>query len=246
MTITAQSVVRRVVNTLNDASSVRWTLNEIVRALNDGQMVILEYRSDLMSATATFSLVAGTRQSVQPQGAKLLKVVRNNNGTTKSAVRLALMEHLDALNPDWHDDPQSDIIAHYMVDGREEANFWVYPPATTSAKVDAMFVQFPTLIAEPGISTSLPADSSTDASAPTVVLGNVTVRDDIAVGALVDYVIYRMLAKNAGFAGDLQRATAHFQAFTTALGIDAKGDLSGGPTNNSPFNPSFPETPHGD
>ena len=37
MPIAAQSIVRRVVETLQDNTSVRWPVNELVRYLNDGQ-----------------------------------------------------------------------------------------------------------------------------------------------------------------------------------------------------------------
>ena len=53
MTIAAQSIIRRAVETLQDTTSVRWPVNELVRYLNDGQREIVLYRPDSMVTNAT-------------------------------------------------------------------------------------------------------------------------------------------------------------------------------------------------
>jgi hypothetical protein len=55
MTTSAQSVLLRVVGTLQDASAVRWATNELVRYLNDGQRDITVYRPDATATTATLT-----------------------------------------------------------------------------------------------------------------------------------------------------------------------------------------------
>lgn len=238
MTVTAQTVCRRVAVILNDTASVRWPLNELVRALNEAQLAVLNYRPDLCSKRATVTCIAGVVQSLPADGASLMRVERNNSATSKKVVRLAVVDHLDAMAPDWRSSTPADEIAHYMVDPREEHGFYVYPPATVAAALDIIYVARPTPIAEPALGTSLPADPATDSTVPTVVIGNVSVPDEVAF-ALVDYVIYRSLLKQGGTA-DIQRATAHYQAFAMALGIDLKGKISTGSTSNSRFNPGYP------
>ena len=46
MAITAQSLIRRVVETLQDNTSIRWPVAELVRYLNDGQREVAIYRPD--------------------------------------------------------------------------------------------------------------------------------------------------------------------------------------------------------
>ena len=46
MAITAQSIIRRATDLLQDQTSVRWTLQELVRWLNDAQRAIVKVRPD--------------------------------------------------------------------------------------------------------------------------------------------------------------------------------------------------------
>ena len=64
MTITAQSLVRRVVDLSQDRTSIRWPLNELVRWMNDAQRSIVKVRPDALNTTTTMSLVAGSRQDL--------------------------------------------------------------------------------------------------------------------------------------------------------------------------------------
>ncbi|MFW9595551.1 MAG: DUF6682 family protein, partial [Macromonas sp.] len=44
MAISAQSIIRRAVETLQDPTSIRWPVPELVRYLNDGQREIKLHR----------------------------------------------------------------------------------------------------------------------------------------------------------------------------------------------------------
>src|SRR5690554_3554489 len=101
MAITAQSLIRRAVETLQDPTSIRWPVNELVRYLNDGQREIVLHRPDSMVTNATVNLVAGTKQSIPNTGAKLIEVIRNGGGG-KRAIRMCEREVLDAQSPGWH------------------------------------------------------------------------------------------------------------------------------------------------
>ena len=68
MPITAQSVIRRCVETLQDPTSIRWPVAELVRYLNDGQREVALYRPDSLVTSATLTCVAGTKQAL-PAGA---------------------------------------------------------------------------------------------------------------------------------------------------------------------------------
>ena len=53
MTITAKSVIRRAVETLQDNTSIRWPVGELVRYLNDGQREVVMHRPDAIVKNAT-------------------------------------------------------------------------------------------------------------------------------------------------------------------------------------------------
>lgn len=221
MTIAAQSLVRRVVETLQDNTSVRWPVSELVRYLNDGQREIVLYRPDAMVTNATVTLAAGSKQALPSNGSKLIEVVRNNSASSKRAVRLVNREILDAQAPNWHNITGVAEVLHFMYDPRDPKVFYVYPPALDTAAVDLVYSALPTDITEPA-----------DGSTYTAVTGNISV-PDIYGNVLQDYMLYRAYSKDSEYAGNAARATAHYQAFANALGIEMTATVNFQPTTVS-------------
>jgi hypothetical protein len=226
MPITAQSIVRRCVETLQDATSIRWPVAELVRYLNDAQREIIVYRPDAMVTNASRALSAGTRQTVPTGGTKLIEVVRNTAGN-KKAIRLCAREILDAQSPGWHNLAGVTEIVHFMFDPRDPQTFYVYPPAAASgASVDLVYSAVPTDVTEPAAGTDY-----------TSVTGNISV-PDIYGNVVQDYILYRAYMKDAGYAGNDARAASRYAAFANALGIEIKATVGVAPT--SPSNPNAP------
>ena len=217
MSIAAQALIRRVVETLQDTTSIRWPVAELVRYLNDGQREIIVHRPDAMVTNASLTLTAGTKQSLPANGAKLIDVVRNSAGT-KRAIRMCAREILDAQSPGWHNLSGVTEIVHFMFDPRDPKVFYVYPPAQSAgASVDLVYSALPTDIAEPA--------AGTDYSA---VSGAISV-PDIYSNALQDYVLYRAYTKDSQYAGNEARAQARYAAFANVLGIEIKATVAVAP-----------------
>lgn len=218
MTIAAQSIIRRAVETLQDTTSVRWPVAELVRYLNDGQREVVLYRPDSMVTNTTLTCVAGSRQSLPSNGAKLIEVIRNSASTSaKKSVRLINREILDAQTPGWHNISGSVDILHFMYDLRDPRTFYVYPPAATSAQLDIVYAAYPTDIVEPA-----------DGALYTAVTGDISL-PDIYGNALLDWVLYRAYSKDSDYAGNAQRAQAHYAAFANALGNEIKATVAVSP-----------------
>ena len=225
MPIAAQSIIRRAVETLQDTTSVRWPVNELVRYLNDGQREIVLYRPDSMVTNATVTCVEGTKQTLPTNGAKLIEVIRNAAATSaKKSVRMINREILDAQTPGWHSITKSVNILHFMYDPRDPKTFYVYPPATAEAKLDIVYAAYPTDITEPA-DGSLYSDVSGSISLP-----------DIYGNAVLDYILYRAYTKDSEYAGNAQRAQGHYAAFNNALGNEIKATVAVAP--NSVGNPN--------
>ena len=224
MPISAQSIIRRAVETLQDPTSVRWPISELVRYLNDGQREVVLYRPDSMVTNTTRTLTTGTRQTL-PNGSKLIEVVRNTGGT-KRAVRMVNREILDAQTPGWHNLTGATDILHYMYDPRDPTAFYVYPPAATGASVEIVSAAYPADIVEPA-----------DGSLYTAVSGNISL-PDIYGNVIQDYILYRAYTKDSEYAGNAQRAQAHYAAFANALGIEIKATVAVAP--NPIQNPNQP------
>ena len=221
MTIAAQSIIRRVVETLQDNTSVRWPVSELVRYMNDGQREIVMYRPDAMVTNASVTLAAGSRQALPSNGTKLIEVVRNTSGSQRS-VRMINREILDAQSPNWHNLTGVTEVLHFMYDPRDPKIFYVYPPAAAEgASLDVVYAAMPTDITEPSAGALY-----------TAVSGNISV-PDIYGNVLQDYILYRSYSKDSEYAGNAQRAQAHYGAFANALGVELKATVNFQPNPSS-------------
>lgn len=214
MTTTASFVAHRVVDLLQDTTSISWPVAEIVRYINDAQREIIKARPDALNITATMTLAAGTRQdldsaSLTPLPLKLIEVTRNMAATSsKKAVRQTKRNILDAQMPGWHNITPSVNILHFTHDIRDPKTFYVYPPATTAAQLEVMYAAYPTDIAEPA-----------DGALYTDIAGNISVAD-VHASDIVDYVLYRCYDKDADYAGNAARSAKHYAAFAQSLGVE--------------------------
>jgi len=211
MTISAQAIVHRVVDTLQDTTSVRWPVPELVRYLNDGQREVVLYRPDATIKSATVTCVAGPKQSLPSDAAKLIDVIRNSASGTSRAVRMVAREVLDAQIPDWYGLSGQLEIVHFTYDPRDPQTFFVYPPATNTSQVDITYSAFPTDVTEPAAGSEY-----------SDVTGNIDI-PDIYGNVLIDYILYRAYSKDSEYAGNAQRAQAHYGAFANALNIEIQG-----------------------
>jgi hypothetical protein len=219
MAIAAKDIIHRSVDTLQDTTSIRWPISELVRYLNDGQREVVLYRPDAMITNAALDCEAGSKQTLPTGGAKLIDVVRNT--VSKRAVRLTNREILDSQMPGWHGyTPVADAL-HYMFDPRDPKVFYVYPPLLTTASLDIVFAAYPANIIEPG-----------EGASHDDVGGNISL-PDIYGNILNDYVLYRAYTKDSEYAGNGQRAQNHYAAFANALGIEIKATVAVAPTSQN-------------
>lgn len=225
MTISAQSVIQRATDLLQDQTSVRWPVRELIRWLNDAQRSIVKARPDAMNTTATVTLAAGTRQdldnmSLTPAPAKLIEITRNMAATsTKGAVTLINRKILDAQTPGWHNVTPGVNVIHYMFDGRDPKTFYVYPPATTSAQLEVMYSAYPTDIADVADGATYGAISSDQyLSLP-----------DIYADDVLNLIMAKAYLKDADYAGNAEKAAAYLGMVKESLGAEVAATVAVGP-----------------
>lgn len=206
MPLPASSVIQQASDILKDATNVRWTVGELVRWLNAGQLALATARPDVMATYGTITLVAGVRQSIPTTAFRLLDVVCNT-AAPKAAVRKVDRQLLDLPEPNWRSRTPATAISHFYFEPRDPRAFYVYPPANAGVQVDALYATYPTPIAQP---------ASGDYTA---VTGDLSVAD-IYASALLDYVLFRAFSKDSETTANAARAAAHLQAFTAVLGAD--------------------------
>lgn len=231
MTIAAQSIIRRATDLLQDQTSVRWPVNELVRWLNDAQRAIVKVRPDSMNTTATMTLSAGTRQdlnsatanaagnaALSPLPAKLIEITRNMAASSaKGAVRLVPRQILDAQTPGWHALTGSVNILHYMFDPRDPKTFYVYPPATALAQLEVMYAAYPTDIDEP-----------TEGAQYTAVTGDLSL-PDIYGDDVLNLIMARAYMKELDGAGNQERAAGYMGLAKASLGEEIAATIAVAP-----------------
>lgn len=210
--ILASAILDRADDLLTDAGNVHWTQPEKLRWLSDAQREVVVYKPSATAITEAFQLVSGkTLQTIPAAGACLLDLTRNlgANGTTPGrAIRVIDRALMDAQAPNWHTDPPAASIDHYMFDPRVPRQFYVYPAPSAAIYVELSYAKMPVEL--------------TTVTDPLAV-------DDLYANACLDYVLSRAFAKDAEFAGNLNRALLHYNAFAQAVGIRGMSEAANKP-----------------
>lgn len=217
MTISAQSIIQRVVKALNDETSVRWTIPELARYFNDGQREIAALRPDSTSTRINHPLVAGYKQSLPANGTKLIDINANAAGT-KGAVTKVSDSMLSQQMRNWRNIPGTAEILHYTYDDREPKCFEVYPPALNTAVLDLEYSALPADIPEPALGTTF-----------VNVTGNFSM-GDLFANALQHYILFRCYSKDTEYTANPGMAQSYQQAYVNDLGIEIKATSGFGPT----------------
>jgi hypothetical protein len=220
-TVKVVDLIIRARTILQDTTSVRWALSELQLWLNDSYRETLIARPDSNTLTGEFVCVAGPRQvltSTFANASRLISVVRNTAATSnKYAVRLVDRRSLDDQRKGWYGETQTVNIEEYMFDARQPRDFFVYPPATTAARLEVAYAQVPT------------PHTLTDEQLGNAATAEVIRIDDSFANALLDYVLYRAYTKDSEQPANAQRAVAHYQAFQNSLGVSAQANAASQP-----------------
>ena len=225
-TIKVIDVISRVEAILQDAN-VRWPRVELQKWLNEAYLSIVLLRPDANAKCDTFTCAAGTKQQLTatsggfPTALRLLDITRNVLSTpNKKVVRVVARSVLDDQRPGWHAEAQSNDIQHYTYDPRHPKEFYVYPPATSSAAVEMIYTDVPG-------SHSLTATQLDPANDHAEVIK----LDDIYLSPITDWVLYRAYSKDAEYGANEQRAAAAFQTFNAAIGTKTQVDAAVSPNS---------------
>lgn len=210
-TLTAKKIIDKAVVQLSDLNATRWTRAELLEWINDAQRTIVMVAPNSSNYTTTVQLSAGSRQSIPTDGWVLLDIYRNmgSTGTIPGrAVRLVSKEMLDGFNPDWHSDTQTTVVKNYVYDLQDQTAYWVYPPNDGSGRIQINYARLP-----------VPCETEND----TIYVS------DILQTAILDYVLFRAISKDAEYAGGAEIAAGYLAAFSTALGQKASAEVANNP-----------------
>lgn len=217
MAINVKEIIDRARRVIQDETSVRWPLPELLLWFNDGIRELALYKPTAFSVSTPFVLTAGTYQKAPADSQSVLRVTRNLktvDAETRQgglAIRAVDRDMLDSQNPNWHDTAvtaATRIVRNVAYDMSEPNAFWVFPPNDGTGIVELVVSKPPAPIATPNTPDDLD-QYNIDADAQSVFSG-----------AILDYVLYRAYSKDSTFSGSAQRAAAYYAAFGNAIGVN--------------------------
>lgn len=210
-TITAQQLVDTVKVLLNDATSVRWSVAELLGYLNDAQRAVVVLRPDAFTKTEALSLTVGnTKQNLPADGLRLMAITRNmgSNGTTPGrAIRMVDRAALDSQNPDWHTSTPGAQVMNFVYDSMVPKVFYVYPRVSSTHHIELSY----------------------SAAPPNILIGATILLDDVYSNAIVNYMLYRAYFKESEFGQNANLSTSYWNAFTQELGLKTQVDIATDP-----------------
>lgn len=206
MPIPAQSIIHDVATILVDETGDRFPAPELVRYLNDAQLMLAEKRPDAFPKRADVALVVGVRQTLPAEALELIDVLGNTSGAPARQVDRV---GLDTVLPAWRQATGSTTVRNWMHDPRDPLTIEVYPPAAAGASLSVVYAVTPTEV-------PVPSGNQYDD-----VTGNVMVTPQFK-NALIDATLYRAFSKDAEHPANATRAQTHLQAFLQAIGEEVQ------------------------
>lgn len=220
-TVRVVDLVSRARTVLQDTTGTRWPVLELQDWLNDSYKEIILIRPDANTQSSSFVCSGGTRQKLTteiPNALRLMDVTRNlASSSSKRVIRLVDRRILDDQRPNWHSEPQTLDIQHYMFDPRVPKEFFVYPPALPGAEVEVVYSSVPN-------SHALTEHQLNDLGTPEPIR-----IDDYYANSMLDYILYRAYSKDADYSANAERALAHYNAVRTTLDLKLQVDAVNSP-----------------
>jgi len=190
-----------------DDTGIRWTDAELISYINDAQREIVLFKPDAITRNENLSLVSGTKQTMPTSSIRLLSVIRNNTSASKRSIRPVPRETLDRFKPDWHSEPETEEVQHFITSETDLKNFYVYPPNNGSGEVEVQYTKHPEVLS---------------------LNDNLEVADAYA-NVVLDYTLYRAFAKDGDIGPEAQRSANHYQTFIASLSGKNNVDLTTNP-----------------
>lgn len=222
-TISGIELITQVQKDLNDPDAQRWSLEDLRNYLNAGQREIAILRPDESVAVRAIALLErSTRQTLPPDGVRLIDIVRNlgvDGATGGLPVRIVDREQLDQGQPSWHTDEAQDWIDVFVYDGRSPKTFYVWPRPSVVMSVEAHMQVVPEDVQVRGV------EGATENT--TIAL------HDLYETPLRDYMMMRAHAKDTD-ARNLNESDSSYRRFLQRLGLKVQVDKAFDPNRNSP------------
>lgn len=211
MTIAVADILTRLDDVLLDAERVRWPVAERLRWMQDAEREIAVAKPEGLTVTQILTVTPGNARQPLPMGVLRLVEIRRNVADD-TPVLAANLQEMDIYRPGWmHEETSRQSIKHFIVDPRNQKDFYVWPKPKSTVQVEAIVLPQPEL---PTADGTLPLDST-------------------LLPAVQAYVCYRAFEKDSEDTFNATRAQTYYQLFQSALGLSRQSDAETKPVAGS-------------
>jgi hypothetical protein len=221
---TGQNIADEARDDLNDgdASNFRWSDASMLRYINAAQRQIVLVKPEANVVEESAALVVGSRQTIPTGGIKFLGLynVEADGGDSIRGDAVTVIEEdaLDSSLPSWMTTLFTPSVAgtvmHVVHDPRDPTVFSIYPRRDDTAVT--AFVKY-----------------SKNPTALATLAGTFDLGDEY-INAAVEYVKYRMLAKDGRYGSAPTLRVEMWNNFLRTLGIKVQSDTRVDPAVNRP------------
>jgi len=212
MAISAETIIDAAGVILNDTGHNRWTEDELLSDLNDGEKAIVLLKPDAYVVSTTFQLVAGVFQSIPSGGIQFIGTPTNmgTGAVQGSSIPKVDKEVMDTHNPDWPTNDASATVNAIMYDPADSKHFYCTPPQPSSnmGYIRWPYSANPTDIAAKGDNINL---------------------DDVFKEPLIQWLLYKSYSRDAEHADNPTLADKAEARFYKLLGIKDQKEVTEGP-----------------
>lgn len=196
MTVALTALFAEVQTELQD-TGIRWLSAELLAYYNESLVVTVTERPDANAVTSTFTPVAGAVQTLPATALGFIDIAANATGNRRNITKVDKYL-LDSFEPAWQSGTQKAEILHFTYDKLTPRKFYLYPPATTAARIELITGDYPTLASS--------------------VTGNLPLQD-WAAPAIKCYMKFKAWSKDAETAGNAALAKAQLDLFQAYIGV---------------------------
>ena len=221
MSLTADVYIEAAAELLQDLDYTTWSVEQLVRWLNDALDAINIVRPDAFSDVVTIDCVTGSKQTLATGQVRVMDLYRNmgqDGNTPGRSIRGPVSrEELDAQDPTWTTSGALGFVRQYLYDKTVPDVFWVVPSLSQATKIEGAIVLEPTWIADPAGSTN--AEKITALGAVTINLNR------RYKPAAIEWMLFRAFERDSERSPTWQKAGRHLGLFFEMLNRKVQTDL---------------------
>ncbi len=203
--------IAQVRTTLVDTTGTRWPDLELLNGYNNAVLAVVNLRPDASTKNIPFNTEAGKSKQVLPSdGLRWMDIVYDV--ASGNPIRKTDRTTLDDQIPNWHNSP-GNRVTNWVFDERDPKTAYVYPQPSTPVEIQIIYSVAPSAV------------EITDFENDTTTISI----DDSYFNAIKEYMLYEAYSKDADYASNAQRATAHYSKFERTLGNKSGVDQASNP-----------------